>query len=84
MPLPITGELDLHTFRPGDLGELIPLYLEECAARGIFEVRIIHGKGTGTLRTTVHSLLQRCPRVASFRLGNETSGSWGATIVTLR
>lgn len=82
--LPITGELDLHTFRPADLGELIPAYLGECAARGIHEVRIVHGKGTGTLRTTVHALLQRSPLVASFRLGDEHTGSWGATLVTLR
>ncbi len=83
VPLPITGELDLHTFRPQDLGELIPAYLAECAARGLREVRIVHGKGTGTLRTTVHTLLQRSPLVASFRLGDEHSGSWGATLVTL-
>jgi DNA-nicking Smr family endonuclease len=82
--LPITGELGLHTFHPRDLRELIPAYLEACAARGIFEVRIVHGKGTGTLRTSVHALLQRDSRVASFRLGDETSGSWGATLVTLR
>lgn len=81
--LPITGELDLHTFRPQDLGELIPAYLGECVARGIREVRIVHGKGTGTLRTTVHALLRRSPLVASFRQGDETSGSWGATLVTL-
>lgn len=84
VPLPITGELDLHTFRPGDLGELIPAYLAECAARGLHEVRIVHGKGTGTLRTTVHALLRRSPLVATFRLGDEHSGSWGATLVTLR
>ncbi len=84
MALPITGELDLHTFRPADLGELIPAYLEECAARGIRVVRIVHGKGTGTLRTTVQTLLRRSPRVASFRGGDEHSGSWGATLVTLR
>jgi dsDNA-specific endonuclease/ATPase MutS2 len=84
VPLPITGELDLHTFRPGDFGVLIPAYLDECAARGIRTVRLIHGKGTGTLRTTVHALLQRGPRVESFRLGDETSGSWGATLVTLK
>lgn len=84
VPLPITGELDLHTFRPADLGELIPAYLEECAARGIREVRIVHGKGTGTLRTTVHALLRRSPLVVSFRSGNEATGSWGATLVTLR
>jgi dsDNA-specific endonuclease/ATPase MutS2 len=82
--IPITGELDLHTFRPADLGELIPAYLAECAARRMKSLLIIHGKGTGTLRTTVHGLLQRSPLVASFRLGDETSGSWGATLVTLR
>lgn len=82
--LPITGELDLHTFRPADLGELIPAYLGECAARGISEVRIIHGKGTGTLRTTVHALLRRSPLVKSFRLGDEHTGSWGATLVALK
>jgi len=84
VPLPITGELDLHTFRPGDLGELIPAYLAECAARGLREVRIVHGKGTGTLRATVHALLRRSPLVQSFRLGNEHTGSWGATLVTLQ
>ena len=82
--VPITGELDLHTFRPGDLGELIPAYLGECAARGMRDVRIIHGKGIGTLRSTVHALLRRSPLVKSFRLGDERSGSWGATVVTLR
>lgn len=84
VPLPITGELDLHTFRPQDLGELIPIYLTECRAHGIREVRIIHGKGTGTLRTTVHALLQRHPLVYAYRLGDERSGSWGATLVTLK
>lgn len=83
VPVPITGELDLHTFRPQDLGELIPTYLAECRARGLREVRIIHGKGTGTLRNTVHTLLRRSPLVRSFRLGNEHTGSWGATLVTL-
>ena len=84
VPLPITGELDLHTFRPDDLGELIPAYFAECVAHGQFEVRIIHGKGTGALRATVHALLRRSPLVESFRSGDELTGSWGATLVTLR
>lgn len=83
VPLPITGELDLHPFRPSDLGDLLPAYLAECRARGIREVRVIHGKGTGTLRETVHAFLRGSPLVASFRLGDERSGSWGATLVTL-
>lgn len=81
---PITGELDLHTFRPQDLGDLIPTYLHECAVRNIRVVRIIHGKGTGTLRTTVHALLKRSPMVHSFQLADEHRGGWGATLVTLR
>jgi DNA-nicking Smr family endonuclease len=83
VPLPVTGELDLHTFRPRDLGVLLPEYLGECRRHGILTVRIIHGKGTGTLRTAVHSILQRLPEVRAFRLANEMSGGWGATLVTL-
>jgi dsDNA-specific endonuclease/ATPase MutS2 len=82
--IPITSELDLHTFRPEDLGELIPAYLEACLARGLSNVRIIHGKGTGTLRATVRTLLERSPLVASFRAGDALTGSWGATVVSLR
>lgn len=81
--IPITGELDLHTFHPRDLKELIPAYLDACRDRNLLQVRIIHGKGTGTLRTTVHAQLSRSPLVKSFRLGDETTGSWGATLVTL-
>jgi DNA-nicking Smr family endonuclease len=81
---PITDELDLHTFRPADLGELIPAYLEAARDRGYRQVRIIHGKGTGTLRTTVHALLARSPLVAAHALAPPEAGGWGATRVTLR
>jgi dsDNA-specific endonuclease/ATPase MutS2 len=82
--IPINGVLDLHTFRPSDLGTLIPDYLDACREAGILHARIIHGKGTGTLRETVHAILRRQTGVAGFRIGNETSGGWGATLVTLR
>jgi DNA-nicking Smr family endonuclease len=82
--LPITGELDLHTFRPREIASLLEEYLAECARLGLREVRVIHGKGTGTLRTTVHAWLRRSPRVAGFRLGDERSGGWGATVVSLK
>ena len=81
--LPITGELDLHTFRPGEITHLLDDYFAECRKRGIRRVRVIHGKGTGTLRETVHAHLRRSPGVAGFALGDETSGGWGATIVAL-
>jgi len=81
--LPITGELDLHAFQPKDLKDLIPTYLSECRKRGILCVRIVHGKGIGNIRRTVHSILSRLPEVATFALAGEQLGSWGATIVHL-
>lgn len=82
--IPITGELDLHTFRPEEVAALLDDYLTECHRRGLRRVRVIHGKGTGTLRTIVHAHLRRSPGVAGFAQGDETSGGWGATIVTLK
>ena len=84
IPVPIDGTLDLHTFRPGDIKFLVPDYLEECRKAGIHHVRIVHGKGIGNLRRTVHAVLQRLDYVLSYRLAGEDGGSWGATLVTLR
>jgi DNA-nicking Smr family endonuclease len=82
--VPIDGVLDLHTFRPGEVADLVPEYLEACRARGILHARIVHGKGTGALRETVHAVLRRTACVAGFRLAGETAGGWGATLVQLR
>lgn len=82
--IPINGELDLHTFQPREVASLLEDYFAECVKLRILDVRVIHGKGTGTLRETVHACLRRSPRVANFHLGNETSGGWGATLVRLR
>ncbi len=83
MHLPIDGVLDLHSFSPRDLKTLVPDYIEECRARGILEIRIIHGKGIGNLRRTVHSLLAKNKAVRHFRLAGPGAGEWGATIVSL-
>jgi DNA-nicking Smr family endonuclease len=82
--LPIDGILDLHTFSPREVKDLIPEYLAECRQRGILEVRIIHGKGVGALRRQVHAIVGRLPEVDSFRLADASAGGWGATLVTLR
>lgn len=81
--VPIDGVLDLHTFRPGDVKDLVPTYIRACRERGILEVRIIHGKGTGTLRRIVRSTLERMDEVASIRTPDGAAGGWGATVVTL-
>ena len=81
--LPIDGVLDLHTFRPADAHELVDDYLDECRQRGIYEVRIIHGKGKGVLRRIVHAVLDDRDDVVGYGLAGDGS-SWGATLVTLR
>ena len=82
--LSITSELDLHAFRPSELGELLPHYLLLCRERGLLEIRVVHGKGTGQVRASVHAILGRMPEVASFSLATPPFGGHGATIVRLR
>ena len=81
--VPIEDVLDLHTFAPRDVKELVADYLALAAERGFAEVRIIHGKGAGTLRRIVHSVLDAHPLVEGFALAAD-GGGWGATIVRLR
>lgn len=82
--LPIDGILDLHAFAPREVADLVTTWLDECRARGILEVRIIHGKGVGALRRTVHAILSRRPDVVAFSLAPAERGGWGATVATLR
>ncbi len=82
--LPIDGVLDLHTFRPSDVKDLVSDYLAACLERNILQVRIIHGKGTGQLRQTVRALLGKHPDVASYGDDHAQFGGWGATIVHLK
>jgi len=82
--MPIDGTLDLHTFHPRDVKTLLPDYFQACRDKGIYSVRVVHGKGTGALRRTVHSILDRLAEVESYRLGGMGEGSWGATLVVLK
>ncbi len=79
----IDGILDLHQYKPKQVKRVVQSYLDACTEAGVTQVRIIHGKGIGNLRRTVHALLDRDTRVSGYRLGGAGEGSWGATIVDL-
>jgi DNA-nicking Smr family endonuclease len=83
--IPITGELDLHAFRPHEVGDLLEDYFAECRRAGILRVRVIHGKGSGTLRAGVHARLATLEMVAEWAWpAGAGSGGWGATWVFLK
>jgi DNA-nicking Smr family endonuclease len=82
--IPVEGTLDLHTFRPSDVKDLVPEYLRACRKKGIFRVRIVHGKGTGVLARTVRAILGKMPEVVSYMTAGPDEGGWGATIVRIR
>tara|TARA_B100000029_G_scaffold64648_2_gene57847 strand:+ start:353 stop:667 length:315 start_codon:yes stop_codon:yes gene_type:complete len=84
VPLPINGELDLHTFSPKEVGSLLREYIQECVQRDIFNLRIVHGKGTGTLRKRVVAVLDKHPLVVRHEPGGYRGGGWGATLVELK
>ena len=81
--MPIDGVLDLHTFSPKEVKDLVPEYIGECLRRGITDLRIIHGKGTGTLKAIVIGVLKKDARVAGFKDAGIDAGGWGATLVRL-
>jgi len=78
----LTDELDLHHFLPREVADVVTEYLHAARERGFPRVRIIHGKGTGTLRRIVEGVLANHPAVKQFQLAG-SSGGWGATAVEL-
>ncbi|RJQ55341.1 MAG: DNA mismatch repair protein MutS [Desulfobacteraceae bacterium] len=82
--IPITDELDLHTFQPKEVADLLSDYFEACVEAGILSVRIVHGKGRSILKHRVQSALKKNPLVKSFKDAPPEAGGWGATRVELR
>jgi dsDNA-specific endonuclease/ATPase MutS2 len=80
----VGDELDLHTFRPHECADLVEEYVRAAHEQGLTRVRIVHGKGAGTLRRLVHAVLDRHPAVARYALADAASGGWGATVVELK
>jgi len=82
--LPIEDSIDLHAFSPGEIPSVVEEYIEQCRRAGIYEVRLIHGRGKGIQRRVIRSLLEKSPLVLSFTDAPVESGGWGATVVVLR
>lgn len=59
-------------------------YLDDAYLAHVPSVRIVHGKGTGALRTAVHQYLKRCKHVKTFRLGTFGEGDAGVTIAEFK
>jgi DNA-nicking Smr family endonuclease len=81
--LAIEDVLDLHTFRPKDIPDLLEDYFTECLKAGIYSVRIIHGKGKGIQKKRVQGLLEKNSMVTAFKDAPPEAGGWGATLVEL-
>ena len=82
--IPIEDALDLHAFAPRDVPSVVEAYLEAAHARGLREVRLIHGRGIGAQRAAVRRVLAGHPLVAAYADAPPDRGGWGATVVRLR
>ncbi|HUV76830.1 MAG TPA: Smr/MutS family protein [Desulfobacterales bacterium] len=82
--MPIEDILDLHTFKPKDVPDLLVDYFSACIDAGIYSVRIVHGKGRGILKKRVQGLLKKNSLVESYRNAPLQAGGWGATLVELK
>ena len=82
--IPIEDTLDLHTFKPKEVPDLLDDYFTACIEANIYSVRIVHGKGQGILKKRVHGLLKKNPLVLTFKAAPSEAGGWGATMVELK
>lgn len=80
----VKNEIDLRGMLLEEARLETDKFLDECQLAGLSTVSIIHGKGTGTLRSGIQSMLRKHPHVKSFRLGTFGEGENGVTIVELK
>jgi len=80
---PVTDEVHLRQMTVDEALLKLDKYLHDAFMAGLFQVRVIHGKGTGKLRHEVREQLARHPLVKSYRPGEYGEGGAGVTIVTL-
>jgi dsDNA-specific endonuclease/ATPase MutS2 len=79
--MPIEDSIDLHTFQPREIPDLVEEYLYQAILKGYREVRIIHGRGIGVQREIVHSILKKHPKVISF---HDAADRGSTTVILIR
>lgn len=79
----ISSELNIIGQTTYDAIPQVEKFIDDCFLAKLKTARIVHGKGTGKLRQSVHSLLKKHPRIKSFRLGSYGEGEMGVTIIEL-
>ena len=82
--LPIGDVLDLHSFAPREVADVVREYLDAAYEKGFRHLRLIHGRGIGVQRRIVREILARDPRVVELGDAPAEAGGWGATWVRLR
>ena len=80
----IKTEINVIGMNVEDATFVIDKFLDDCTLSNLKTVRIIHGKGTGKLKSGIHQFLKSNPHVKSFRLGTYGEGETGVTVVELK
>ncbi len=79
-----SSELDIRGMETIEAIPVVERYIDASVQAGLESVRIIHGKGTGALRTAVQQCLKKMKQVKSYRLGRYGEGETGVTVVELK
>jgi DNA mismatch repair protein MutS2 len=82
-PMPPASEVHLRQLTVDEALLKLDQYLNDAFMAGLFQVRVVHGKGTGTLRQAVREFLAKHSLVKSYRPGEYGEGGAGVTVVEL-
>ena len=83
-PATVSMELNIIGLRVEEALPLVDKYLDDCIRSRLNNVRVVHGHGTGALRSAVHQALKMNPQVSTYRLGGQGEGGVGATVVSFK
>lgn len=77
-------EINVIGMRVAEALPMVEKYIDECVVHNLTTCRVVHGHGTGTLRSAIHDMLRRNKHVRKFELASFSEGGAGATVVNLK